>query len=61
MAEALEQKLKYYIRSIKGKIGDNFLELDALLETEEKQITHFETQYLGISGRLKDIDGVLGV
>lgn len=56
MKEALESKLKSYIRTIKSRIGDNFTELDALLANEEKQIGHFETHYESLRERLESID-----
>ncbi len=61
MNQTLEEKLKLYVRSIKGKIGDNFLELNMMLEREEQQIAHFGERYKAIEGRLMDIDGNLGV
>jgi predicted GTPase len=59
MSEALEHQLKAYVRVIKGKIGENFTELDALLENEQTQINHFESKFEGIETRLKTLDGQL--
>lgn len=56
MAEALEYKLKYYVRAIKGKIGENFKELDAMLENEQAQIGRFEEKFEGISSRFQSIE-----
>ncbi len=61
MQEALEHKLKAYVRTIKGRIGENFSELDALLENEETQIAHFNERYKVIAGRVAEIDGALKV
>jgi GTPase SAR1 family protein len=61
MADALDDKLRAYVRTIKGKIGSNFDELNALLENEEKQIGHFNERFGAVSARLKEIDGELGV
>ena len=61
MSEALEHKLKYYVRAIKNKIGDNFVEVDALLETEQAQIAHFETKFTDVAGRIRAIEEALKV
>ncbi len=60
MQEALEEKLRGYVRTIKGRIGENFGELDALLANEAVQIEHFNERWEAISGRLDGIDGELG-
>jgi signal recognition particle receptor subunit beta len=61
MQDALETKLKSYIRTIKSRIGENFSELDALLANEETQINHFEIQYSTLKSRLDAIDQSLEV
>lgn len=61
MTEELEKQLKTYIRVIKSKIGENFLELDVLLEQETRQIDDFEQRFSAIETRLKEIDGQLSV
>ncbi len=61
MTEALNDKLRNYVRTIKGKIGGNFDELNALLENEEKQIAHFDERFEAVGVRLKQIDSELGV
>lgn len=60
MQEALEDKLRGYVRTIKGRISENFSELDALLANEESQIAHFNTRWELISSRLEEIDAALG-
>jgi GTP-binding protein EngB required for normal cell division len=59
MEEALNTKLRTYIRTIKGRIGDNFQEFSALLENENKQITVLEGKYDSIRGRLEAMDSEL--
>jgi GTPase SAR1 family protein len=59
MESALETKLKTYVKTIKNKIGENFLELDAMLETEGEQVTHLENQFNDIEARLKNLDAEL--
>ncbi|MBN8684764.1 MAG: dynamin family protein [Chitinophagales bacterium] len=56
MLEALEEKLKGYIHAIKGRIGENFKDLDALLGNEALQIEHFDARYAAISDRLSSVD-----
>ncbi len=61
MQEALETKLRSYVRVIKGRISDNFSELDALLANEETQIGRFNEHYAALSSRLEEIDNSIGV
>ncbi len=61
MAEALETKLRAYVRVIKSRIGDNFGELDALLANEAAQIAHFEERYHILDSRLDEIDKTLEI
>jgi GTPase SAR1 family protein len=61
MNEALDHKLRQYVRTIKGRIGENFSELDALLENEQTQIAHFENQYSGIKTRMENINNSLEI
>jgi len=61
MAEELETKLRGYVRTIKGRISENFEELDALLANEEAQIAHFNAQYGVLIERLDEIDAQLTV
>jgi hypothetical protein len=61
MQEALEAKLRGYVRTIKGRIGDNFGEIDAMLANEETQISHFNTQYEALVTRLKELDNALTI
>lgn len=61
MQEALEAKLRGYVRTIKGRIGDNFGEIDALLANEETQITHFNAQHIALSQRLQTLDNALEI
>lgn len=61
MNEALDTKLHAYVGTIKGRIRDNFTELDALLENEKTQIARFNEAYEGLSGRLEEIDKALDV
>ncbi len=59
MSEALETKLRGYVRTIKTRIGENFGNLDALLANEEKQIAHFNERHAGLAERLTEVDGKL--
>jgi hypothetical protein len=61
MEEALENKLRGYIRTIKTRIDANFDDLDALLANEEVQIGHFRTRHEELMTRLKSIDSGLEV
>ena len=61
MQEALEAKLRGYVRTIKGRIGDNFGEIDALLANEETQIAHFNAQHIALSQRLQELDNALEI
>jgi len=61
MAEALDTKLRGYIRTIKDRIGENFTELDAMLSNEEAQIARFHENYTSLSGRIQHLDDELVV
>lgn len=61
MNEALDTKLHTYVGTIKGRIRDNFTELDALLENEKTQIARFNEAYAGLSQRVDEIDKSLDV
>ncbi len=61
MSEALETKLRGYVRTIKTRIGENFGNLDALLANEETQIAHFNQRYTALTERLTEVDGKLVV
>ncbi len=61
MEEELQNKLKMYVHTIKTRIGDNFLELDSLLENENVQIGKLENQYVSIRERLEKIDSEISV
>ncbi|MFN0036887.1 MAG: dynamin family protein, partial [Saprospiraceae bacterium] len=61
MEEALEGKLRGYVRTIKGRIGDNFGEIDALLANEESQIAHFNTQHTALQHKLVALDKALEI
>ncbi|MEZ4965242.1 MAG: dynamin family protein [Saprospiraceae bacterium] len=56
MAEALDSKLHSYVRTIKGRIRENFSELEAMLENESAQIARFDEAYGKLSSRLEEID-----
>ena len=56
MEEALENKLRGYIRTIKTRIDANFEDLDAMLANEEVQIEHFRKQHAALTERLQVID-----
>lgn len=61
MHGALESKLRGYVRTIKGRIGDNFGEIDALLANEESQILHFNEQHSALSQQLEELDKALEI
>ena len=61
MEEALEHKLRGYIRTIKTRIDSNFEDLDAMLANEETQINHFKAQQVELNGRLTEIASGLEV
>jgi ribosome biogenesis GTPase A len=56
MEETLREKLHGYIHTIRRRIDENFLELDALLENEKKQIEHFEVEYDSLHNRHLSLD-----
>lgn len=57
MEEALEYKLKTYVHTIKNRIGENFLELESLLENESVQIDQLDQHFQQVTGRLDKIEG----
>lgn len=59
MSEALDSKLHAYVRTIKGRIRENFSDLDALLENEAAQIGRFDEAFTALTTRLEEIDGSL--
>ncbi|MDX1913027.1 MAG: dynamin family protein [Saprospiraceae bacterium] len=61
MQEALEAKLRGYVRTIKGRIADNFGEIDALLANEATQIEHFDQQYETLCEKLQTLDKALEI
>ncbi len=61
MSEELDTKLRTYVHIIKGRIDENFGELDALLANEETQIGKFNERYAALSGRLEEIDSSLEI
>ncbi len=61
MAEELDTKLHAYVHVIKGRISENFSDLDAMLANEEAQIALFNDQYGVLSKRVEEIDGGLAV
>lgn len=56
MQETLESKLNGYVRTIKGRISDNFSNLDAMLANEETQIARFREQWAQISSRMDSME-----
>jgi len=61
MEEALQNKLRGYVHTIKSRIDDNFTELDAMLANEEVQIVHFKERHAELTERLSSIDNGLDV
>ncbi len=61
MQDALESKLRGYVRTIKGRIADNFAEIDAMLVQEESQILHLNQQHFALKQRLETLDKELDV
>lgn len=61
MEETLRDKLFSYVRIIKSRINDNFADLDALLENENRQIEHFEKQYSSMKERFGKFDNQLKI
>lgn len=61
MAEELDTKLHAYVHVIKGRISENFSDLDAMLANEEAQIALFNDQYGVLSKRVEEIDEGLAV
>lgn len=59
MQEVLEGKLHGYVQTIKGRIGDNFGEIDALLANESTQIEQLNNQYLALNQRLETLNNAL--
>jgi uncharacterized coiled-coil protein SlyX len=56
MQEALETKLRSYVKVIKGRIAENFTELDAMLANEETQIARYNEHYNLLDNRLKELE-----
>ncbi|MEN9415770.1 MAG: hypothetical protein RLZ62_2074, partial [Bacteroidota bacterium] len=56
MQEALETKLRSYVKVIKGRIAENFTELDAMLANEETQIARYNEHYDLLDSRLKELE-----
>lgn len=61
MQEALEGMLRGYVRVIKGRIGDNFGEIDVLLAHEKNQITHLNTQNIALKEWLKILSNAMKI
>lgn len=61
MVEVLEEKLKGYVRTIKGRIADNFTELDAMLANEQTQIQQLEASYKTLEARQEELNKQLEV
>ncbi|MBN8677273.1 MAG: dynamin family protein [Chitinophagales bacterium] len=61
MQEALESKLRGYVRTIKGRIADNFGEIDALLANEETQISYLNNQHSALNLRLEELNNSLEI
>lgn len=55
----LSGKLRSYVKSIKEKIDDNFVDFDVMLEREEAQVTRLEELQESIEGRLLEIENQL--
>jgi hypothetical protein len=60
MEETLKEKLVDYVTTIKRRINDNFLEVDALLETEEEQVARLESEYDLLRQRHSDLAQSVG-
>lgn len=60
MQEALDTKLRGYVKTIKGRIGENFSELDAMLANEETQIQVFNDHWQQLSGRMDEVETAVG-
>ena len=61
MEEALESKLKSYIRTIKGRINENFDGFDALLDAESQQIKRLDISFEDLKARFEAIQKQLEV
>ncbi|HND88516.1 MAG TPA: GTP-binding protein, partial [Saprospiraceae bacterium] len=59
MVETLEAKLSGYVHTIRGRIADNFTELDALLANEAEQIAHFNERHAALTQRLEQVSAEL--
>lgn len=57
----LEEKLTFYIRSIKQKIDGNFVPFDAMIANEAEQLKVLSAQFEQIQTKLKTIEGELTV
>lgn len=56
LSETLETRLGQYVEQIKTRIGENFLDLDVLLEYEKQQISHFEEKFADLDKRLDKLN-----
>jgi len=61
MEEALETKLRGYVKIIKGRIGENFDDLDALLANECTQIDQYRARFDSLNARTTEIDESLTI
>jgi predicted GTPase len=61
MQAELESKLRGYVRMIKGRIADNFGEIDAMLANEESQISLFNQTYSRLEERLNELNNALEI
>jgi hypothetical protein len=61
MQGELESKLRGYVRTIKGRIADNFGEIDALLAHEENQILHLNQAHAALVQRLENLNNELTI
>jgi len=55
LEEEVDEKLKAYIRNIKGKIDKNFDRFDELLKEEKEQTEGLELKQVNINQRLASI------
>ncbi|MEZ4921107.1 MAG: dynamin family protein [Saprospiraceae bacterium] len=60
MDDALQTKLFSYIQTIRGRIDENFQELDQLLESENKQINKLEAGYEQLSNGMQTLVEEIG-
>ena len=55
----LNQKLKTYVKNIKGRINGNFAEMDALFANEEVLLQSLDENYHQIKGRFEGLQRTL--